>query len=134
MPEDMLMDDEELAAQEMMEQDHGLQVDNLQVDFVRIVDEVPRDIWPSPDQELFNKQAWEKHFAPKKGKASVPVPIEWADFFSSMLLAPSHFRWAKEFIQSNFASKLSPGSSSVIFSIPHSCSVDTDGSCSKLSL
>lgn len=129
-----MMDDEDIAGQQMMDQDPAPHVNNLQVGFVRIIDEVPRDIWTSSAQEFFNKQTWEKHFAPKKDKASVPVPLEWADFFSSMLLAPSHFKWAKEFIQSNFAIQLSPGSSSILFSIPQSCSTTPNEGCSKLSL
>jgi hypothetical protein len=117
-----------------MDQDLGPQINNLQVGFVRILDEVPRGIWPSPVQNLFNRQLWEKHFAPKENKASVSIPKEWADFFSAMLLSPSHFKWAKEFVQLNLPSQLSLGSSSILFSIPQSCQTSANESCSKLSL
>lgn len=53
----------------------------------------------------------------------VKIPEEWSDFFTSLLLSPSHFLWAKNFLSSQAIELLynSRPELGIKFSIPSVC-------------
>ncbi|TVU00955.1 hypothetical protein EJB05_53612, partial [Eragrostis curvula] len=44
---------------------------------------------------------WARHFSPADiQKPMIQIPDDWLAFFTTMLLSPSHFSWAKDFLNS----------------------------------
>lgn len=77
----------------------------------------------SAAQPIFEDSSgmWKKFFAPQPGVAQFFTPIEWASFFTALLMSPSHFVNAKEFIQStNLLHNIGEGQN-VGFSLPINC-------------
>uniref|UniRef100_A0A0A8Y0Q6 Uncharacterized protein n=1 Tax=Arundo donax TaxID=35708 RepID=A0A0A8Y0Q6_ARUDO len=54
-----------------------------------------------PHQNADVHRLWAKYFAPA-GTADglIQVPMNWASFFTAMLLSPAHIDWAKQFLVS----------------------------------
>lgn len=80
---------------------------------------------------------WAKFFSPNGSKDPViEVPSEWMNFFTNILLSPTHFSWAKEFLSAQ-AWKLFRSYSiadGMKFSIPRKCQVTSAPSCSYLEM
>lgn len=53
-----------------------------------------------PKQNVDAVRIWAKHFAPVSLSDSINIPYQWADFFTILLLSPSHFDWAKSTLTS----------------------------------
>jgi hypothetical protein len=103
-PEDDLMDDEELVAQEFSNQQSSnvpiVQNNHLQIGMVRIFGDIPRIPSYQETLKIFSSQLKDKLFLLKEDKTVVQVPKDWVDFFVAMLLSPPHFKWAKHFLES----------------------------------
>lgn len=51
----------------------------------------------------YASQAWARFFAPHSRSPAQPViqvPVQWADFFTAMLLSPQNFNLTKDFLSS----------------------------------
>lgn len=104
-PEDDLMDDEELVAQEFSNQQSSnmpiVQNNHFQIGMVRIFGDIPRIPSYQETLKIFSSQLKDKLFLPKEDKTVVQVLKDWVDFFfAAMLLSPPHFKWAKHFLES----------------------------------
>lgn len=98
--EDGLMDQNELQ----MEQN-----DYLQLGFVHLAEPSFDPVlsarftsWPSLHSKA-NPEAtriWAHHLAPGLSKSTVMIPQSWADFFTTLLINPSTFAWAKQMLTS----------------------------------
>lgn len=82
---------------------------DLQLGFVEVVDNYTvdpglRDHLITSDQKIFNADAirmWAKHFSPTGLKEwIITIPADWMTFFTNILLSPTHFTWAKNFLAS----------------------------------
>ncbi|CAN6243763.1 unnamed protein product [Urochloa humidicola] len=80
---------------------------------------------PFPNSFTSNAQAtkaWTSFLAPGLGAHTVSVPRVWADFFTTMLMHPGSFQWAKNFLTSQALSSLHHQEDCMIkFSIPDKC-------------
>lgn len=76
---------------------------------------------------------WAKHFSPAGDPDAVTdIPADWASFFIMMLLSPTHFDWAKGFLNSEawrFMISCTSTVSTMSFVIPESCPVDKEPQC-----
>jgi hypothetical protein len=79
---------------------------------------------------------WAKHFSPVGCPPHViPIPKDWAAFFTVMLFSPAHFDWAKTFLTSqawNLLLQCSNSSSFMSFALPSSCPKNAEVRCSAL--
>lgn len=100
------------------------------VGMVRIVEDIP------PTMQQFSKSSvtspWKKPLPKKNGSFLIEVPQQWAAFLFALLQSPSHFVWAKEFIQSNSASALSPGGPTAFIEISKKLPDNDQLACCKL--
>jgi len=65
---------------------------------------------------------WKKFFAPQPRVApQFTVPVEWAGFFTALLMSPGHFEKAKEFMQSTSLLPLIGEGHNISFSLPSTC-------------
>ncbi|CAN6177127.1 unnamed protein product [Urochloa humidicola] len=77
---------------------------------------------PTVDENIDAISLWAKHFAPGVGAPSVTIPKQWADFFTTMLMNPGCFEWAKSFLSSAaLEALLKPGQPVVHYSLPEKC-------------
>lgn len=80
-----------------------------------------------------NIRAWARYFAPSMGAVNqVVVPNEWSQFFTSHLLSPMHFEWARKFLQTEAISVLKRNAgtgSSFIFALPAKCPIEQAPDC-----
>lgn len=106
-------------------------MNGLQVGMVRIVENHPSEMQKAPISSI--TYPWEEPLSSKKTVLSVEVPQEWASFLQSLLKSPSHFHWAKDFVLSNSAKFLNPGSICSSFEVPKRCPSTNDQACNKLS-
>lgn len=56
--------------------------------------------------------------------SKVSIPLEWADFFTNLLLSPTHFDWAKKFLSSKAWELITPSlthPTSLQFNLPIKC-------------
>ncbi|KAG2571336.1 hypothetical protein PVAP13_7KG009600 [Panicum virgatum] len=60
---------------------------------------------------------------------NVLIPHPWTDFFTALLLNPSSFNWAKQFLSSQAWNLLSANKPGVAFSLPTTCPVKLDLPC-----
>ncbi|CAN6222315.1 unnamed protein product [Urochloa humidicola] len=132
-PADMLMDGPaDLAQHPHPEPEH---VDNIHLGIVQTFSAFSAD--PGWEHLMASKQAashkanatatrlWAKHFAaPGQETQQADISPPWADFFTLLLLSPSHFHWAKDMIASQawnfFLSK-----EKIQFFIPKNCPQDS---------
>jgi hypothetical protein len=67
-----------------------------------------------------NSGMWKRFFALLLGIVQYSIPYEWAEFFTTLLMSPTHFGKAKDLMQStDLLSSLGEGGDS--FSLPSSC-------------
>jgi hypothetical protein len=50
-----------------------------------------------PKSNVDSVRLWAKHFAPISSSNCLPIPHEWSDFYTMLLLNPTRFVWVKEF-------------------------------------
>lgn len=135
-PEDMLMNDAELAEQDLLlqQKDHlgEHNQNNIQVGMVKIVESPPPFIAPKVFGNMPILFPWEKEAPKVKGSLSVDIPVEWAAFFASLMQSPSHYSWVKEFVMSGFSGLLNSSGQSVSVPVPSICPTSPVSSCSKL--
>lgn len=76
---------------------------------------------------------WAKHFTPIGSQGNINIPIEWADFFTLLLLSPSHFDWARSALTSKLWSCMTDGSSSPVgqFQLPDMCPLTNAVACTS---
>lgn len=56
-----------------------------------------------------NIRLWARYFAPvNKKDGIIKIPEEWTDFFTLLLLSPTHFEWTKAFLQSKALDFIQP--------------------------
>lgn len=75
-------------------------------------------------------RAWAKFFYP--GNPTLPqvsIPVEWASFFTVMLMALGTFYWAKELLTSKAVQHLEGNYGLIDFSLPRCCPFDTRFIC-----
>ncbi|RLN25206.1 hypothetical protein C2845_PM07G08220 [Panicum miliaceum] len=148
-PEDMLMDGE-ASSEEEAGHDHPPEEhiqpehhENLQLGLVEIFDSHTVDpglvsFWASQNSSFANAQAirlWANHFKDiNSAHASVSIPVKWCNFFTKLLLPPTHFNWASDFLQSQAWSLFNSNMGRVLFSIPHSCPLTSELLCQQLVL
>ncbi|KAF8720685.1 hypothetical protein HU200_023587 [Digitaria exilis] len=73
---------------------------------------------------------WAAHFAAGPGSSDLAIPPEWAAFFTTTLMNPGSFEWAKRFLLSSaWAYPSNPGPNDLQFEIPSKCPVDKSLSC-----
>lgn len=73
---------------------------------------------------------WRKHFAPQPGMVQFSVPSVLAQFFTALLMSPTHFGLAKNLLQSSeLLSNISDGQN-VKFCLPNSCPSKVPLGCS----
>ncbi|RLM69445.1 hypothetical protein C2845_PM17G07400 [Panicum miliaceum] len=115
--------------------------DNLQLGFVEVVDgfsvdpglanylATHRGFLPQR-QNAEAVRLWAHHFSDSNyGQPSVKIPVEWNNFFTSLLLSPTHFSWAKNFLLSKAWDFFPSANGSVVFSIPQQCPNDSNLLC-----
>lgn len=108
--------------------------DFMQMDNVLIGRVITHNAFPAdPGFKAYQNKAmpdtyrlWAKHFTTQEGSSLVKahVPIPWSDFFTNILLSPTHFDWAKQFLTSKaweIIQASHPESSSLQFSFPVVC-------------
>jgi hypothetical protein len=130
-----LMNEEEIQQQiqEEIQQNGEMQQNgphNLQVRMV-LINNVQMPPFPAPS--LAWEKPWAKFFCPEMG--SIPqylVPLDWANFFSAMLLSPGHFVKAKELMKVKGLLPMISSLGSVGFSLPDKCPVKKPISCCSL--
>uniref|UniRef100_A0A0A9UFK7 Uncharacterized protein n=1 Tax=Arundo donax TaxID=35708 RepID=A0A0A9UFK7_ARUDO len=88
-----------------------------------------------PKHNADSVRLWAKYFAPMGHlDVLVDVPHEWAPFFTAMLLSPTHFVWAKQFLASKawaFFQHVAPNGGSFKFHFPPGCPLDKAPTCSN---
>ncbi|RLN04297.1 hypothetical protein C2845_PM13G19540 [Panicum miliaceum] len=143
-PEDMLMNGEENSEEEdnmgnPVEEVPQLPQENLHLGLVEItpsysVDPGLADFWAKKkySQNAEATRFWANYFSnATSSQPSIPIPVEWSNFFTWLLLSPSHFSWASSFLQSKAWDLFSKNNGSIMFSIPSSCPTGVDISCKK---
>jgi len=130
-PEDMLMDGEENhepednADQQMADQ----LSDNVQLCFVEVLDNFSVDTGlasylarNSCSQNAEAVRLWATHFnCASSNQPTVNIPVEWSNIFTKLLLFPTHFNWASNFVQSKAWDLFNGKYGSILFSIPNDC-------------
>lgn len=136
-PEDMLMDDAELSLEAANAAEEDLQSadaqplqqqdGNIQLGWVEILDDNVMDpglASYSVRQQPFHQNAeairlWAHNFKDVcASKPTVNIPPEWCNFFTYLLLSPTHFNWASMFLQSKAWDFFSANTGNALFSIP----------------
>jgi hypothetical protein len=85
-----------------------------------------------PKSNADSVRLWAKHFAPISSSNRLLIPHEWSDFYTMLLLNPTRFDWAKEFIASKvweFLVQQFESSGYIDFSLPANCPVDAPPVC-----
>ena len=109
---------------------HPLNDNNMHVGFVELIEPATDLVFtylfhssgfPSPKPNADAVRLWAKFFAPGNSQNSVAVPKQWADFFTALLLNPSSFPWAKQFLSSPACSFLGDDLSGSLFTLPDVC-------------
>ncbi|TVU22093.1 hypothetical protein EJB05_31773, partial [Eragrostis curvula] len=109
---------------------------NLQVGIVQLFDTPEFDpVWEvfrQPEDYIGHNKGrqadevrlWAKFLSPMGNGAIVDIPSDWTPFFTKVLLSPTHFDWARNFIASKawdvFSSALAP-MPTVPFMLPNEC-------------
>ncbi|TVU17769.1 hypothetical protein EJB05_33825, partial [Eragrostis curvula] len=135
---DNLLNDEPEEQQQQGNNEH------LHIGFMEFADQVTVDpvfeSFVSPttlsSQKRINAdiyRLWAKHFSPTgSSSAVVEIPADWLNFFTTMLLSPTHFSWAKNFLSSKawdiFNSKVD-NDRGLKFSLPSLCPKDGPVTC-----
>lgn len=134
-------DEEDNVDQPMADQPQ-LPLDNVQLGFV----EVPDDFSVDPSlanywaRNSFNQNAeavrlWASHFnSVSSSQPTVIIPSEWSNFFTCLLVSPSHFSWASNFFQSKSWDLFKGKNGNTLFSIPNSCPTSSQLACQKFPL
>lgn len=133
--EEDLMNDDEI--QQMIDEEEAQNINNepnnMHVGFVVLRETTPRFHSVSMGSGLPADDfgPWAKFFAPKgiDGLPSFLVPKDWAQFFTAILLSPSHFKIAKDFIKSSKLLSCLSEAESLSFSLPAKCPVDAFPNC-----
>lgn len=128
LPEEM-QGDALISENEMMIDNAQMQVNNIHIGRAQIFNSFSVDHGvalnpdikrPAPD----TFRLWARLFTSPSSSFQVSIPDIWSNFFTSLLVSPTHYDWAKKFLQSKewefIASSLSSGNS-LQFSIPASC-------------
>lgn len=119
----------------------GTVYQNLQLGFVQIYEEPLADpVFQSfkvhnshPFQNADSIRLWAKHFSPTGSKDPV-IPQEWLWFFTNLLVTPSQFSWAKDFLTSKAWDIFNSQSigHSMTFSLSQQCPTSHSPSCAYL--
>jgi hypothetical protein len=147
-PEDMLMDGDENAAGEADEaqdqndndqNDFGLPPDNIQLGFVEIANNFDTD--PGLENFLASKEMpflpkqnaeavrlWAKHFN-VPNQSAVKIPFECSNFYTTLLLSPTHFSWASTLLLSKAWDFFASDKGNVLFAIPPKCPSEVELFC-----
>ena len=125
--ENDLMNEDEMQ----LDQNEVGQNYEIQLGFVQLMEpnmeNVFSGLFANPPSSLSKKNVefiriWAKHLAPGLSKSSVVIPENWANIFTTMLVNPSSFTRAKQFLSSptwsNFADHMAPR---IAFSLPEKC-------------
>ncbi|RLN04023.1 hypothetical protein C2845_PM13G18110 [Panicum miliaceum] len=144
LPEDMLMGDDELNAvnddEDELQQPQQQPPHNIQLGMVEILEEHRCDPSFAGHQAkhsplIQNAEAvrlWAIHFKDSSStNCSVNIPEDWCNFFTSLLLSPTHFSWVSNFLQSKAWYFFSSDKGKVLFSIPPKCSVNSEPLCNS---
>ncbi|CAN6235398.1 unnamed protein product [Urochloa humidicola] len=136
--------DQHMAFPEDDQNQEHIQQDMMHLGFVRLM-ESPGDpvfqslsdtraslLSPFVKQNPDAVRLWAHHLAPAAGSSQVMVPKSWADFFTALLLNPTSFQWAKNFMSSQAMTSFEQASSDQIpFKIPPKCPVSDPSLCTK---
>lgn len=63
------------------------------------------------------------------GDLTINMPIEWANFFTTLLLSPKNFLWTRDFLSSKAISLLDSKYTPLIFVITNRCPVEKKLAC-----
>ncbi|TVU40687.1 hypothetical protein EJB05_14157, partial [Eragrostis curvula] len=76
---------------------------------------------------------WAKHLDPTPHSAAIPIHANWADFFTKLLLSPSHFDWAKSVLQSKLWTLVtdSVNQPHIMFQLPSACPANVTIVCNN---
>lgn len=95
---------------------------NLQVGRALLFGPEADPVWAQRSRTAEATRLWARFFA--QGNANhlhLAVPSGWVNFFTAMLLSPSLFNWAKDFLSSKAADCLRVGDGVVDFHVPQQC-------------
>jgi len=91
----------------------------LGMDLIRI--QTPDPVWTQA-QNAEATRLWAKFFSlGNTSNLHISIPVDWANFFTFLLLSPGTFTWSKQLLASKLRQCLDSGNGYIQFSIPTSC-------------
>lgn len=107
---------------------------NIHLGFVELVEPAADPVfssWMSDTQQQKSVQhpdavrLWAKFLSPLPGTSNIEIPVAWSNFFTTMLLNPTSFVWAKEFLSSH-GWEYFKAQESIKFGLPNKCPDSTN--------
>lgn len=110
--------------QEVQQMQEGLefQAHNLNVGMALMFRPQVNPVWVERSRNADATRPWAKFFAKGNDEClHVPIPTQWANFFTAMLLSPGLFDWAREFLSSKAVSCLGLEAGVIDYYVPKQC-------------